>query len=108
MGYAFRCRNCNSLVPSEWAQGADRPTKCSTCGAGVSFDTSGVRTDDPDNWIVLAELSPEELAPILAYHALDPSEIEAHVNTGPAPDPAHVPVAVAVEAGESTASEDQQ
>lgn len=97
MAYAFRCRNCNSLESADAAGERRVPIKCPTCGAGVSWSPDGVRTEDPDNWIVLAELSDKELKPILEYHAIDAAEIEAHTPLKAA-DPDHVPVSIAVEA----------
>ena len=104
--YAFRCKTCNSLEPAALAGERPVPIKCPTCGAGVTFSPDGIRTEDPSNWVVLADLSDKELKPILEYHAIDASEIEGHTPIEPA-DPNHVPVALAVEAGEVTASEDQ-
>ena len=106
MSYAFRCKNCNSLEPAASAGERDVPIKCPTCGAGVSFDKQGVKTEDPDNWIVLAELDDKALKPILEYHAIDKDEIETHTPI-PAASPGHVPVSLHVVASESNTSEDQ-
>lgn len=106
MAYAFRCKKCNSLEPAKLAGERAVPIKCPTCGAGVSFSPDGVKTESPENWIVLAELADGELAPILKYHAIGKDEIEAHTPDKPA-NPSHTPVSLHVVAGESSASEDK-
>lgn len=132
MASAFRCRNCNSLEPAELAGERDVPIKCPTCGAGVTWtiDAGGnpIRTENPENWIVLADLSDDELEEVTDFHG--EVEVERHVPfynvlradgshvryadgtlaTLPlgveppegllGPDPDHVPVMVAVEASE--------
>ena len=60
--FAFRCNNCRRLVDSAAAGERDFPASCPSCGAGVSFDPrSGEKQYHADNWLVLADLSAEEL-----------------------------------------------
>lgn len=101
MAYAFRCNNCNSLAEAEHAGERDRPAKCATCGAGVRFTPDGIKSYDDDNWTILADLTDDELEPILEYHALSLDDISVHVPT-PAVDPDHEPVSISVEAQDST------
>lgn len=79
--YAFRCRNCNTLEEAAAAGENATPAACRTCGAGVSWEIVNgqpVRTLNPENWIILAGLAPDELAPILDHHAISSDEIVAH------------------------------
>lgn len=101
MAYAFRCRSCNTLAEAEHAGERAVPAKCATCGAGVSFSPDGIKTYDDDNWLVLAEATPHELAQVLKYHALTVDDVEAHEPT-PAVDPDHAPVSISVEATDAT------
>lgn len=120
MSHAFRCKNCNSLEESGAAGERDVPAKCRTCGAGVSFTPDGIKTYDPDNWAVLADLPAGELADVLEYHAIGADEIEAHVPfktefvdgehvasplTGD--EPAHEPVIIDVETVDEARVEDK-
>lgn len=61
--FAFRCKNCGVLETSEQAGERNFPAACRNCGAGVEYDPqSGVKNYlDEKNWIVLADLTPEEL-----------------------------------------------
>lgn len=87
-GYAFRCRNCGRLVSSEDAGERDFPAACPICGHGIEFDTlTGNKTYVEDNWIVLANLSDEELeaervrhtdAGDFEYWAKDEIKIQKH------------------------------
>ena len=104
MAFAFRCKNCNTLETAEYAGERDVPIKCATCGAGVSFDKQGVKTEDPDNWIVLADLSDAELKKVTAYHG--DIEVEKHTPIA-ATDPGRAPRSLHVVAAESNVSEDQ-
>lgn len=106
MAYAFRCRNCNSLAESEHAGERDVPAKCSTCGAGVSFSPDGIKTYDPDNWLVLADASAHELAQVLKFHAITEDDVAVHVPT-PATDQNHEPVDISVEAAEEISQKDK-
>lgn len=80
MAYAFRCRNCNSLLEAAAAGERTVPIKCPSCGAGVSWRIADngdpIKTENPDNWIVLADLTGKELAEVTDYHG--EIEIEAH------------------------------
>lgn len=80
--YHFRCNNCNTLEDSSHAGERDIPLKCRTCGKGAHYVINDAGAPElvpePENWTVLADLPPAELAPILEYHAIDASEIEAH------------------------------
>lgn len=61
--FAFKCKNCGSLETSGNAGERDFPAACPTCGKGVRYDVdTGVKEYlNEENWIVLADLSPEEL-----------------------------------------------
>lgn len=80
MAYAFRCRNCQSLLEAAAAGERTVPIKCPTCGAGVSWRIADngdpIKTENPANWIVLADLSDEELEAVLKFHG--DIDIEAH------------------------------
>lgn len=109
MAYAFRCRNCNMLEESGHAGEQDVPRGCRLCGAGHHFilNAAGVpeSVEEPENWIVLADLSDKELAPILAYHKIEASDIGKHtpaVSSGSTRDP----VNLTREVTESLGSED--
>ena len=137
MSYAFRCRNCNSLEPAGLAGERDVPIKCPTCGAGVKWEINEggdpVKTEHPENWIVLADLDADGLKEVTDYHG--EIDIERHEpfysvmddakrhvlnddgsimtalvgstpSVGRAPDPNHIPVLIGVEAVEATGSED--
>lgn len=112
MTYAFRCRNCDRLVEAEHAGDNEVPHSCPTCGKGVHFeiDAGGnpVKILDPDNWIVLSDLSAAELSPILKFHGLTTADIGAHtektgLKAGPPPGN---PKFVEATAGDAVGSED--
>lgn len=77
--FAFRCKNCRTLETSGQAGEREVPAACPICGHGVAFDpTTGIKSYDPDNWIVLADLPAEELEAVLTFHGLKKSQIEKH------------------------------
>lgn len=77
--YAFKCRNCGHLETAGAAGEMERPAACRECGHGVRFDTvTGLRSNDPDNWIVLAELPADERAAVVRFHGIDEKAIERH------------------------------
>lgn len=54
--YAFQCRNCGFLETADHAAEQPTPAACRNCGKGVKFDeTTGQKSYDRDNWIVLAD-----------------------------------------------------
>lgn len=106
--YAFRCRNCNALEEASHAGESARPHACRFCGAGVSWaivEGQPVKTLDPDNWIVLADLSDHELAPILKFHGITAEQVERH-EAGPPADPGREPQLLSVHATEGTTTEE--
>lgn len=106
--YAFKCRNCGTLEPPGTAGELDRPAKCHVCGKGAHFDPeSGVRTLDPDNWIILADLDADGTAEVVALHGLDPTMhvIVAHTPATPVPL-GREPQAISVEATDGVGTED--
>jgi hypothetical protein len=77
--FAFRCRTCRHLVEAGAAGERTLPAACPACGAGVSFDpATGAKRYHDDNWIVLGDLSGDELEEVLAFHGIKPSQIERH------------------------------
>ena len=61
--YAFKCANCGALEEPQAAGENATPTACHVCGHGVSYDpVTGIRQLHPDNWIVLADMTPDEAA----------------------------------------------
>lgn len=80
--YHFRCNSCQTLESSDHAGERDIPLRCRTCGKGAHYiiNEAGAPelVPEPENWTVLADLPPDELAPILEYHAIEASEIAAH------------------------------
>lgn len=106
--YAFKCRECGRLEEAENAGERGLPAACRSCGAGVRFDprTGAKSYDDRANWIVLAELTPDELAPILDNHKLKASQIGRHVPTPPA-EKTREPISIALEATESMTAIDE-
>jgi hypothetical protein len=108
MAYAFRCKNCKRLETSAYAGVRDLPARCSVCGAGVSFTPDGIKTYDDSNWEVLADLPEDELAAVLDYHKLDPSEIEVHVPAVEDGAVDRVPVSLHAVASEGVGTEDVQ
>lgn len=93
--YAFKCRFCGNLEDAGNAGSLDRPAACRICGHGVAFDpVTGIKSLDPDNWIVLADLKGDELQDVLSFHGIKPRHIERHTpssDTAPAGrEPRHV------------------
>lgn len=81
--YAFKCRWCGNLEDAGNAGSLDRPAACRICGHGVAFDpVTGIKSLDPDNWIVLADLKGDELQDVLSFHGIKPRHIERHTPTG--------------------------
>lgn len=105
MAYAFRCNTCNSLEESAHAGERDVPAKCRTCGAGVSYTPDGIKSYQPENWTVLADLDGDGLLDVLEYHAISEDEIEAHVPADPA-SPDHEPVEIFVETTDATPAQE--
>lgn len=80
--FAFKCRNCGHLEDSANAGERQLPTACRNCGYGVHFtlDTGvPVKHYDDDNWIVLDDLTTDELHDI----GLKRNEVERHVPAEP-------------------------
>ena len=69
------------------------------------FSPSGEMTYQEDNWIVLSELSADDLAPILDYHKISTDDIEVHVPLA-AGAAFHAPLHVVAEATEGLGAED--
>ena len=59
--HAFRCRSCGRLESADHAGQNHKPAACRGCGAGVTFNSSGGKTFDKDNWEVLAEATQQRL-----------------------------------------------
>jgi len=84
---AFQCKNCGHTVSALEAGEQKLPRACPVCRVG---DKGG--QGDPENWIVLAELSDKDLKQGFAKHGLTRADIEEHSATQPEPssDVAHV------------------
>lgn len=103
---AFKCAACGNLEDAGAAGERILPAACRICGAGVRFDpTTGVKTYDDDNWIVLAELPKAELKPILEFHGIKAGDIERH-EPWPAPETTREPASIERSAGEAIESKD--
>jgi len=79
--FAFQCKHCGALEPAAAAGENEVPHACHVCGHGVKFevDASGTNVNkvyEPDNWLVLADASQEELAKLTELH--DEIEVEKH------------------------------
>ena len=77
--YAFRCNNCGRLESGDHAGEAEIPASCRACGAGVSFDRTGIKTLDPDNWEILAAADDKRLKELGLTRAL----VQAHQGAAP-------------------------
>lgn len=106
-GIAFKCANCGRLEGPEHAgENREIPAQCRVCGAGVHPDpATGKWVSDPENWIKLADLPEEELAPHLEVHGLTIDDIVAHTPTVP-DEPVENPQNVEVAAEDSVGTED--
>jgi hypothetical protein len=106
--FAFQCKNCGAVEPAEAAGDNALPSACHICRHGVKYalneDGTGFTvTLDPSNWIVLADLSPEELATGFDKHGLTAENIVRHAGKGsPPPGGAHI-----VAAAETIGSQDK-
>ena len=81
--FAFQCKNCGALEPKEAAGENPVPAACHVCRKGVKFivsedGTSVTKTYEPDNWIVLADLSAAQLKKDFHRHGLTSDRVEAH------------------------------
>lgn len=106
--YAFQCVNCNSFEGPDAAGELEVPTACRICGKGVTFDEdTGARILQPENWIVLADLSDKDRAKIEKDYGLDPEShrIVAHTPTLSAAD--REPMSIDRSADETIGGEDQ-
>lgn len=84
--YAFQCQNCNSFEGPDAAGELEVPTACHICGKGVTFDeVTGARILEPDNWIVLADLTEAQQNKIASTYGFDPDthRIVSHTPTVP-------------------------
>jgi hypothetical protein len=92
--YAFKCNNCGHLTAAGAAGEMEVPAACWNCGHGVAYDpVTGIKSYAPENWVVLADLAPADLAPILKFHGLDAKDVEKHTpwpSTGEARAPLHL------------------
>lgn len=85
---AFQCNGCKAVFPAEIAGDNDLPHACPICGRGVKFEVNETGTNvtkllDPDNWIKLADLTPEELEEGFHLHGLKPANVTAHKGAKP-------------------------
>jgi hypothetical protein len=85
---AFQCRNCGAVAPAGAAGDNDLPHACHICRHGIKYIVSedGTHVDkqhDPKNWIVLADLSPEELAKDFHRHGLKAKDVVKHKGVKP-------------------------
>jgi hypothetical protein len=88
--HAFQCKHCGSIAPAEAAGDNALPHACHVCRHGVRFEVSADGTNVnkvfvPENWIVLADLSPEELAKNFNIHGLTPDKVSRHTAKVAAP-----------------------
>lgn len=60
---SFRCKNCGHLEDSGNAGERDYPAACRNCGKGVRYnvDTGVKEYLNEENWVSLADLSPDAL-----------------------------------------------
>ena len=108
IAYAFQCKNCNSLEGPDAAGELEVPAACRVCGSGVTFDEdSGARILDPDNWIVLANLSEKELAKVSADYGFDSDAYRVVSHTPALSSADREPISIDRSAEESIGGEDQ-
>ena len=107
--YAFQCRNCGALEKAEQAGENEVPGACSKCGFGIEYKASGPNFSivrKPENWIVLADLKPEELAKDFKRHGITHEQVERHTPPKPA-EPGRTPKVVSVTAADGVGSKDK-
>lgn len=106
--YAFKCRNCGSLEGPDAAGELEQPAACRVCGKGLHFDDStGARVLEPENWIVLADLSESELAELSEIHRFDPDTHRIVAHTPALSSADRAPESIDRSAEESLGGEDQ-
>lgn len=108
--FAFQCKNCGAIEPAEAAGENEVPAACHACRRGVRYavhpDGTGFdKIYEPENWIKLADLSPEDLAKDFHRHGLKPEHVGAHKPKNTGPPPAGKSVVRA--AGEAVVSQDK-
>jgi len=89
--FAFKCNNCGALAPASAAGENELPRSCRICGYG---------DDNPDNWLVLADLTEKQLKEI-GIAAVD---VEVHEIEGVTPPKGRT---VVVQARETVGSKDK-
>jgi len=98
--FAFQCNHCGAIEPAEAAGENPVPFACHVCRHGVRYEMAPDGTGftvirEPENWVVLADLSDKELAKdFQRLHGLTRANVVAHKVKGEAaPNPgatAHV------------------
>ncbi|SRR6266478_2400158 len=81
--FAFQCRNCGTVEPAGSAGENPVPGACHVCRHGVKFKVSEDGTGfekiyEPENWIVLAELTDKQLAADFYRHGLKRDRVATH------------------------------
>lgn len=88
--FAFQCKNCGALEPAEAAGENAVPLACHVCRAGVGWkivEGQPVREFHPENWIVLADLTPEQLAADFGRHGITHDRVVRHEAKQAGPPP---------------------
>ncbi len=86
--FAFQCQNCGAVEPAGAAGDNAKPGACHVCRHGVKYevhpDGTGFNViQQPENWIVLADLEPGELAKDFHRHGLKPENVAKHTPKNP-------------------------
>lgn len=81
--FAFQCKHCGAVEPAEAAGENALPRACHACRHGMKFEvhpdgTGFSMIDQPENWIVLADLTEKELAADFHRHGLKPDRVTRH------------------------------
>ena len=101
--FGFKCSNCGHLEAAEAAGENTLPSACSTCGHGVKFDpVTGIRSFEPENWVVLADLSDSEITGM----GLTAKQVKKHKPFAPG-DVSRTALHVVRDAEESMGAEDK-
>lgn len=106
--FAFQCKHCGAVEPADAAGENAVPRACHSCRHGVKFEVNPDGTgftvvDDPSNWIILADLSDEELAEDFARHGLTKSNVTRHTAKGSPPQGARIEAMAGERVGSSDA-----
>ena len=81
--FAFQCKHCGAVESAEAAGDNPVPGACHNCRHGVRYEMNSDGTGftvvrEPENWIILAELSQKDLAADFKRHGLTPDQVSEH------------------------------